>query len=204
MDRELVTMVGAGMQLVASGLVGRPPDGSIQNGHPFVEHLVMFGNSGLDAVVVDTVAVMWRDWLKAGLPRPVAEEHIAILPELLEIYRIEPSIMRAMLGALDDGKCSPLIAADNLTAIIIGAASHAHCFEDTGLNRQITFFFVERLLSLLLQRRSVLQDLEVAIDGYFSHLEREAQNAPPNAPETGTDPSIKHAGSMSDGIDVAA
>ena len=175
-------MVGAGLQLIASGIAGQPPIDSIRNGSDFVEHLVNFGTAGVDAVVIDTVARLWRDWQASGLPRHVAEEHISVLADLLEAYRVEPTTVRAALAALDDGKCTCTIAADQLTALVIGPASSDLCFEDTGLNRQITFFFVQRMLVSLLERRNVLRDLEVAIGGYFAHLERMASLADSEEP----------------------
>ncbi len=170
MDRELVALVGAGMQVIANGIVGRPPDGSLRNGFAFVDHLLMFGNSGLDGVVVDTVTTLWRDWLKSGLPREVAEDHIAILPELLERYRVEPAAVRAAFAVTVASRQSGNIGADRLTASIIAAASKDGCFDGTGFNRQLAFFFIERLLSLMLEQRSLVEDLHVAIQNYFAHF----------------------------------
>ncbi|MFM9942511.1 MAG: hypothetical protein ACKVP7_23785 [Hyphomicrobiaceae bacterium] len=171
MDRELVALVGAGLQVTASGLTSPPPVGSIRDGYAFIEHLMMFGDSGLKIVVIDTVTTLWGDWLRSGLPRAVAEEHIKVLPDILEEYRIEPSAVLASMAAMGVSERTGCVAAHRLAAIIIDKASADGIFTDTGINRQLAFFFVERLLELLLTKRVLIKDLETPMRTYYEHFQ---------------------------------
>ncbi len=165
MEQDLVAFVGSGLQVLASGPVGQPPAGSIHRGYEFIDHLLLFGDSGLDSLVVDAVASIWHEWRQSGLPRATAFDHLNAMPDLLEEFRPDPAAVSAVLGSSGDGSYK-------LASLIVGKAEAAGCFDDLHLNRSLSFFFIERLFSICLERSSTLIDLTPAIIAYFDRFEQ--------------------------------
>ena len=168
MDRELVAFVGAGLQIVAGGILTAPPKGSLRDGFVFVEHLLKFGDSGLTDVLLGTIRDIWKDWRRAKLPRVVAREHITALPGILETYRVEHGMVLSAVAAIGVSESAGSVAAHRLASVIVEKAAAGGCFDDTGLSRQLTFFFIERLLLRLLVERKLIQDLKVPVAQYFA------------------------------------
>jgi hypothetical protein len=173
MDRELVAFVGAGLQIVASGMVASPPAGSLRDGFRFVEYLVAFGGPGLSRLAIGGVQSIWLDWRRSKLPRIVAVEHIRALPGLLEDHRIDRGRVLSTLAAMGDTDAGRSSAAFKLTTIIIERVTAAGAFEEADLSRQLTFFFIERLLLQVLAERGLIKELSVPITRYFAEYARD-------------------------------
>lgn len=165
MEHDLVAFVGSGLQVLASGPVGQPPAGSVYRGYEFIDHLLLFGDSGLDKLVVDAVASIWHEWRLSGLPRAAAFDHFNAMPDLLEEFRPDPAAVCAVLGdSKSDGSYK-------LASLVVGKAEAAGCFDDLHLNRSLSFFFIERLFAVCLERSDTLLDLAPAIIAYFERFE---------------------------------
>lgn len=188
MDRELVALVGAGLQVVAGGVGITVPRGSIVEGYRFVDYLLRFGDSGLQDLVIGTILETWTEWRRSPLPLVVAGEHIAALPELLERYRLDRSVLMGAVAQANapataseaQERAAATAAARRLASLIIEQAAKAGAFNGSGLSQQLSFFFVERLLAPIIVERQVLRCVHGGIVQYYTRFERELASAAPS------------------------
>lgn len=178
MERELVQLVGAGIQALAAGMGIKVPAGAIPLGYEFIECLADAEPSVVDRLVVGTVTEIWADWKVTKLPKSIAVAHASGLVSLLEAHRPDVRSLTSALASAG-GRPSTLdryaserdnattVAARRLTCSIVQSAIDAGAFEAIGLSPQISFFFLDRIFVHLLTERILIRQLRDAmLDAY--------------------------------------
>lgn len=178
MERELIQLVGAGIQALAGGLGISVPAGAIPLGYEFIECLAEAEPSVVDRLVVGSVAEIWADWKVTKLPRNIAMVHASGLVHLLERYRPDVRTVTSALASAG-GRQSSLdrhvycrdtptaLAARRLTCSLVQSAIDSGAFRAAGLSPQISFFFLDRIFVHLLAERQLLRELrEAMVEAY--------------------------------------
>jgi tetratricopeptide (TPR) repeat protein len=152
----LVRLVGAGLATFAEVMGARVPAGALTRGDELLKRFVVADPAAVGALAEQTVRDMWSGWPSSGLPRAVAESHVAALPELLAEFRVSADmLLGAMASVRGDGdpaarEKANLVQAGRIAAGITKAARAARIFDPGALSEQVSFYFLERLYGRLL------------------------------------------------------
>jgi hypothetical protein len=179
MDQALVTFVGAGLQVLAGGYGIVVPRGAARRGFDLVDHLVRFGGSDVNRLVVDVIAGLWKEWVRSGMPPDIAVQTINVLPAMIDAHRVDRGLVTWAMAASGfeprGAALSPDTPSQRLAAAIVHSATGARAFEGTDVSAPIAFFFLERLFAGLIAERRLVRELRSPLPLYFALLTREAE-----------------------------
>jgi len=171
MEVALVTFLGAGLTSIGAGFGIVVPEKAMLGGFELVRYLYGADNPRTTALVTEAVGEIWQDWQTSGLPRDVAEHHLAALPEIMDRHRpaadLQIGAIAAAKAALKSQSSSTDAQARRLAAEIVGLARDSGSLTELQLSEPIAFFFLERLYTRLLAELETLERLIASFDVFF-------------------------------------
>ncbi len=184
----MLRLIGAGMAVMTIDLAD-PPAALIENGEQLIEHLIKFGESGIGEAALDAAVTLWSDWRTTGLPAAVAITHVQALPGLLARYRPSRHRMIELTHgelAVAGSAIGEHVDAIRMAAFIVTQAQATGDLSKAQLSRQITFYLIERLFTILAPHRSVLWPLRLPMRKLYDHVRLAPQAQAPGRTVTAT------------------
>jgi hypothetical protein len=159
MERELVSLLGAGLTAVATGFGVPVAVGAIDSGYTLVDVLSRESGPRIGATLNGMVQNLWLAWQQTGMSRETIAQHAGALPAILELNRPPWEVFAAARQHADGGRM--------LAAQIIERARHTGDVARANLDEGAAYQLLEQLFQVILADPAPLQELMTAVDLYL-------------------------------------
>lgn len=172
MERALVRLIGSGLTSVMPGFGIAVPAGAIEGGYALVDALSRSNAPVAVALLDRLVQSLWLQWQRSGLPRDVADAHMAALPAIMDRNRPPAAMVRdALVGnhghsqRQEGGPPPPR----QLAAETIALTRQSGDIARSGLDETIAFMLLDQLYMAIAAEGSVIDAVRPFCAAYLQH-----------------------------------
>lgn len=163
MEVELVRFIGAGLASSLAGLTSGGARGhGVERASLLVEDLARARSPALAHLIETCGLEVVRGWRAAGVPDPVAEEHFAALPGIIQDHGPSAKSWSSAVATLTTASHDVQVAdalGRALAADTVAAAASAGSLAPAGLLVEVSFEVLHRLYAALLMSARNLRSL---------------------------------------------
>lgn len=170
-ELAMVRFVGAGLSMWATGLGITVPNGAISNGLRLIDGLSSTRAQETTDLLANMTSRIWADLRQTSVSMEDAERCISDLPEILDVVRLDPELLRSAIaqaeaGMFEDGDVSDV--ARHLSAELASKFRTTAYSQDPRFQSLLSFVLLEWLFAGLLDNHDRIAVLIPAMSQMFS------------------------------------